>query len=207
MENIPKNEAIEDTLREETPLYPKVAVRELVANALIHQDFQKHGTGPRIDVYAGRLEVANPGKPLMNLEEIKLPPQSRNEAVAALMRRMRICEERGSGLQRVAQNVELHQLPPPLFEASHDFTRVTLYGPRSFAKMSDEERVRACYYHAVLKNITGEKLTNRSLRNRLGIDDRNAAQATAVLKAAQEKGLIVLADPKHPKSGYKPFWA
>jgi predicted HTH transcriptional regulator len=43
------------------------------------------------------------------------PPRSRNESLASLMRRFRICEERGSGIDKVVFLVELYQLPAPLF--------------------------------------------------------------------------------------------
>jgi predicted HTH transcriptional regulator len=42
---LPGNEVIGQALRE-TVTYPEIAIRELVANALIHQDFLKTGTGP-----------------------------------------------------------------------------------------------------------------------------------------------------------------
>jgi predicted HTH transcriptional regulator len=41
------------------------------------------------------------------------PPCSKNEALAALMRRMGICEERGSGWDMIALSCEKAQLPVP----------------------------------------------------------------------------------------------
>ena len=43
---LPQNEVIEDALRKEVKLVPEVAIREVVANALIHQDFSITGAGP-----------------------------------------------------------------------------------------------------------------------------------------------------------------
>ena len=34
--------------------YPEIALRETIANALIHQDFSISGTGPVVEVYADR---------------------------------------------------------------------------------------------------------------------------------------------------------
>jgi hypothetical protein len=81
-----------------------------------------------------------------------------------------------------------------------------LYGPRSFAEMTQDERVRACYFHAVLKFLSGDK-KNASLCTRLGIAARNAAQATAVINKTLDAGLIRVADPEHPRAGYVPQWA
>jgi ATP-dependent DNA helicase RecG len=189
-------------------LFPRRAIRELVANALIHQDMTITGAGPQIELFEDRIEISNPGAPLMKPERmIDLPPRSRNEAMASLMRRMKMCEEQGSGLDKVLQEVELFQLPAPLLRAADDAMQAVLYGPRSFAEMTPEERVRACYFHAVLKFLSGDKMKNASLCVRLGIDKKNAAQATAVINKAMEAGLLRVADAEHPRAGYLPHWA
>lgn len=205
---LPKNEHIGVALREAHPLFPVPAIRELVANALIHQDMTVTGAGPQIELFMDRLEVSNPGAPLVKPERmIDLPPRSRNEALAALMRRMRMCEEQGSGLDKVVQACEVYQLPPPLFRAADNSTQAVLYGPRSFAEMTPEERVRACYFHAVLKFLSGDKMKNASLCARLGIAAKNAAQASAVINKTLDAGLIRVADTEHPRAGYVPHWA
>lgn len=205
---LPKNEHIGTALRESRPLFPELAIRELVANALIHQNMTVTGAGPQIELFADRLEISNPGEPLVKPERmIDLPPRSRNEALASLMRRMRMCEEQGSGLDKVVEVCEMYQLPAPLFRAENNATQAVLYGPRSFADMTQDERVRACYFHAVLKFLSGDKMKNASLCARLGIAQKNAAQATAVINKTLDAGLIRIADPEHPRAGYLPHWA
>lgn len=205
---LPKNEHIRAALREDRPLFPGIAVRELVANALIHQDMTVTGAGPQIELFDDRLEISNPGATLVQPDRmIDLPPRSRNEALASLMRRMRMCEEQGSGLDKVVQACEAFQLPAPLFRTEGDATQTVLYGPRSFAEMTQDERVRACYFHAVLKFLSGDKMKNASLCTRLGIAARNAAQASTVINRTLDAGLIRVADPDHPRAGYVPHWA
>ena len=206
---LPKNEHIGAAFREETPLFPEIAIRELVANALIHQDMTIAGAGPQIELFDDRLEITNPGEPLVQTDRmIDLPPRSRNSMLGSLMRRMRLCEEQGSGLDKVIANIEIFQLPPPKFQAEASSMQVILYGPRSFAEMSVEERIRACYQHAVLKWLSGERMKNASLCDRLGIDKTsNAAQATRVINGAQEAELIKPAEPDKPRVGYIPWWA
>lgn len=206
---VPHNEHIGRALRESRPLFPELAVRELVANALIHQDMTVTGAGPQIEIFEDRMEITNPGRPLIQAERmIDLPPRSRNEALASLMRRMGFCEEQGSGLDKVVAEVELYQLPPPLFREGDDSMQVVLYGPRTFANMTPDERIRACYQHAVLRFLSGgERMKNATLCERFGIDPRNASQASAVIKKAQEAELIKVADPEHPRAGYVPIWA
>lgn len=205
---LPKNEHIGQALRETHPLFPELAIRELVANALIHQDMTVTGAGPQIELFEDRIEISNPGAPLMKPDRmIDLPPRSRNESLAKLMRRMKMCEEQGSGLDKVVEVVEMFQLPPPLFRAEENSMQAVLYAPRSFARMTQDERVRACYFHAVLKFLSGDKMKNASLCERLGIDKKNAAQATSVINRTLEAGLIRVADADHPRAGYVPHWA
>ncbi|MEA2117646.1 ATP-binding protein [Halovibrio sp. HP20-50] len=205
---LPKNEHIDVALRTEEPLFPTIAVREVIANALIHQDMTISGAGPQVEVFQDRMEITNPGKPLVPADRmIDLPPRSRNEALASLMRRMGMCEEQGSGLDKVIASVEMFQLPPPLFREEGNAMQVVLYGPRNFAQMTPEERTRACYHHAVLKFLTGERMKNATLCERFGIESRNASQASVVIKKAKETGLIREADPEHPRAGYIPWWA
>lgn len=120
---LPSNELIGQALRREVPMFPELAVRELVANALIHQDFSITGVSPMVELFADRVEITNPGEPLMDTDRfVDTPPRSRNEALAALMRRFGICEERGSGWDKVVFQTELYQLPAPLPEATGDHT-------------------------------------------------------------------------------------
>lgn len=205
---LPKNEHIGTALREAHPLFPELAIRELVANALIHQDMTVTGAGPQIELFSDRIEITNPGRSLVKPDRmVDLPPRSRNEAMASLMRRMGICEEQGSGLDKVFALVEVFQLPAPLLRADENSMQVVLYAPRSFAEMTQDERIRACYFHAVLKFLSGDKMKNASLCARLGIDPKNAAQATGVINKTLNAGLIRVADPDHPRAGYVPHWA
>jgi predicted HTH transcriptional regulator len=203
---LPRNEHIGSVFREERPLYPAIAIRELIANALIHQDMTITGAGPLIEMFSDRMEITNPGTPLVSPERfLDSPPRSRNEALASLMRRMRLCEEQGTGIDKVITSVELHQLPPPDFRLEGEAVRVTFFAPRGFARMSPEERLRACLQHAALKHENGQRMTNTSLRERLGIE--HASQASVIIRQAQEANLIRPADPDHPRAGYVPFWA
>ena len=205
---LPRNEHIGKAFREEQPLYPSIAIRELVANALIHQDMTIMGAGPLIELFSDRMEITNPGKPLVSPDRfLDLPPRSRNEVLASLMRRMRLCEEQGTGIDKVIFHVELHQLPPPDFRTEGDAVRTVLFAPRRFAEMTPDERIRACYQHAALRFVSGERMKNSTLCERFGIDPKNASQASVIIGQCQKAGLIRPADPTHPRSGYVPFWA
>lgn len=207
---LPTHEVIEQALRQIIPEFPKLAVRELVANALIHQDFFATGAGPMVEIFKDRIEITNPGEPLVDTQRfLDSPPKSRNEKLASLLRRFRICEERGSGIDKVVFEVELHQLPAPLFENPAGFTRTVLFSRKTLSDMDKAERVRACYLHACLKYIQRDYLTNTSIRERFGIKEKNRSMASRLIRDAVEAGFIVAnvpeASPKHMK--YVPFWA
>ena len=123
------------------------------------------------------------------------------------MRRMGLCEEGGTGIDKVVEAVETAQRPPPDFRAEANATRVTLFGPRRFAELTTEERLRACYLHAGLTYLHGGHMRNSTLRKRLGVSQRNASQVSQVIRRALDRDLIRPADPDRPRSGYVPFWA
>lgn len=207
---VPSNEVIGQALRKTVPMYPELAVRELVANALIHQDFFVTGAGPMVEIFTGRVEVTNPGEPLVATDRfVDAPPRSRNEALASLMRRMGICEERGSGVDKVVSQIELFQLPAPLFEVPDGSTRAVLFAHRPLTEMDREERLRACYQHACLRYVLRQPMTNSSLRERFGIEAKNAAIASRLIRDALDAGVLVPEDEGAAKSErrYLPWWA
>jgi len=163
-----------------------------------------------VELFDGRLEITNPGVPLVETSRfLDSPPTSRNEGLASLMRRLGICEERGSGIDKVVAQVELFQLPAPLFEAPPGFTRSVLFAPRSLSKMDRLDRVRACYLHACLKYVQRDFLTNTSLRKRFDVQERNKATVSRYIREAVDEGLIAPYDRGAAKKlmKYVPFWA
>lgn len=209
-DQLPNSEVIQDGLRMDELQFPRLAIRELVANALIHQDFTITGTGPMIEIFDDRLEITNPGIPLLDpLRFIDLAPRSRNEFIGTAMRQVGIAEERGSGWDKVAFEVEFHQLPPAKVEVNDDQTRVTLFAPKPLTKMDRPDRVSAVYQHACLRHVSNEHTNNASIRERFGIPERNKALASRILKEAITEELIVPYDPSAgPRSiRYVPYWA
>lgn len=210
MGRLPQNEVIEDAIRKEMKLVPKVVIRELLANALIHQDFKFSGASPVVEIYKDRVEISNPGSPIVPVERFIDGYQSRNERLADLMRRFGICEEKSSGIDRVVETAELLQLPAPDFLEEHQRTVVVIYGPRDFKAMDKGDRIRACYQHCVLQWVLRKKMTNQSLRERFGLSERSGNTVSQIISAAVEQGLVKN-DPTAPDSRkyarYIPAWA
>jgi len=207
---LPENEVIGQALRKSMPMFPELAVRELVVNAIIHQDFSLTGTGPMIEIFSDRMEITNPGIPLVDTQRfLDSPPRSRNEALASFLRRIGVCEERGSGIDKVVFETETYQLPAPAFEVTQEHTRAILFGHKDFKDMDKEDRIRACYLHCCLKYVNREPMNNTSLRERLGVDVKNSAMVSRIIKLALDNNLIRPYDSEAGTKAmrYIPFWA
>lgn len=210
-DQLPRNEVIEAALRREVKMYPELAIRELIANALIHQDFTETGTGPMIEIFSDRLEITNPGKPLIStIRFIDSPPQSRNEVLASFMRRINVCEERGSGVDKVIFEVEFFQLPAPEFVSTENHTKVVLYSHRALSKMEREDKIRACYQHCCLRYVSSSRMSNQTIRERFQIGEKNYPMASRIIADTIEVKLIKPADAQSKSkkfATYIPFWA
>jgi ATP-dependent DNA helicase RecG len=207
---VPSNEVIEQALRKEVKMFPEIAVRELVANALIHQDFTESGTSVMVEIYDDRLEISNPGKPFISPDRFIDEYQSRNERLADLMRRLGSCEEKGSGVDKVIQAAETFQLPAPDFRVGEKRTSVVLYGHQDIDDMDRNDRIRACYQHCCLRYVMNEKMTNQSLRDRFKLPESKVATASQIIAATVDAGKIKIADPTQSSTRYRnyvPFWA
>lgn len=133
--------------------YPELAIRELVGNMLIHQDLTIRGGGPLVEVFDDRVEFSNPGASLIQVPRlVNDPPQSRNPRLAKLARRLHICEEAGSGWDKIIRSCELMQLPATEIQESRGDApsmRVRLMQRRPYRDLTVDERLQACYWMLV----------------------------------------------------------
>jgi len=205
MDQLPANEVIKKALREEFLMYPRIAIRELLGNILIHQDFFEDGAGPMIEFFGNRVEFTNPGEPLIDTNRfIDHSPISRNDKLASFMRRINVCEERGSGIDKVIASVEVFQLPAPEFIKENKFVKSILYSHKRFEEMTKDDKIRACWQHCILKYISKEFMTNTTLRERFNLRDKNDyVKVSKIIRSCIEMKLI-----KQDKSKrYIPIWA
>ena len=206
---LPANEEIGRSLRKEVRMYPEIAIRELVANSIIHQDFSVKGF-PTIEIFCDRIEISNPGQPIIHSDRFIDEYGSRNERLADIMRRMGFCEEKGSGLDKTIFYVELYQLPPIKITVQENRTVVSMFAYKTLNSMDKEERQNACYQHACLKYVSNEKMTNQTFRERLGIEEHNSALASRIIKETLTAHLIKEDNPENQSRKYRkyiPWWA
>ena len=195
-----------DVKRESIPTYPRVAIREFVANALVHQDFGITGMPVTIEIFSNRLSITNAGAPLNDINRlIDLPPQSRNEQLAQMMFTLGICERRGSGIDRAIAAVEKMFLPPVKFTKSEQHTRVFMYPQKSLKEMTKQEKISACYQHACLMYEDGEKINNQSVRERFELTKNDSSVASRIISDTMDAGLIKPADIETASKKYMTY--
>lgn len=191
--------------------FPEIAVREIVANALIHQDLSVTGASPLIELFADRLEVSNPGAPLEpdHRRLLDTSPRSRNEKLAQVMRLAGVCEERGRGLDKAVLAAETARVPAPEVRAVGEATRATILGPRDIKDMTASERQWTTYMHTAVRHLGHEATTNSTLRKRFGLSASEVSKISRLIGSTVEVGLIKAVDPDAgPRSmRYVPFWA
>lgn len=129
--------------------------------------------------------------------------------LASFMRRIGVCEERGSGVDKVIFQTELYQLPAPLFETTDEHTLAVLFAYREFRDMDKTDRIRACYLHACLRHVQRDNMTNTTLRERFGFDEKNSPVVSRIIRDTLYAGLIVPYDEGVGRKfmRYLPWWA
>ncbi len=200
--------------RKQTFAFPMAAVRELLSNAVIHQDLSASDSGPLVQIYGNRIVFSNPGTSLIPAERVlNAPPKTRNGRLAGILRQMHLCEEAGTGWDRVVKACEdAHALAPRITSDEDVGTIATLFaGSSIFDRMTRQERMDAVYWHACLMYAQGESLTNKSLRERFGLPDdrRSTLAASRLISSCCANGLIKVLDESASlkNRSYIPEWA
>jgi len=130
LRNIKKSAEIVGTKRVEKYEYPEKAIREIVANAVIHRDYRITETYTQVNIFEDRIEVFNPGNlpPGVTVENIKDAQVSRNRIIAARLNEMDYLEEYGRGINIVFTKMSEWKLLPPVFKNTSNSFKVILPG-------------------------------------------------------------------------------
>jgi predicted HTH transcriptional regulator len=76
--------------------------------------------------------------------------------------------------------------------------------------MSARERLETCYQHAVLKYYSDSAMTNKTLRERLKMSEKQRSMVSLLIQEAIDKKRVKAADPNNKSkkfAEYVPFWA
>ena len=189
---------------------PEVAVRELIANALIHQDFQITGHQLWVRIYTNRIIVGNPGAPLVNINRMIDRHETRNEILVDAMRALHICERASTGIDKAVAAMEKVRGAPIAYKTGDqdDATEATILATRSYDELSPELQELACYQHCSLRSLNCKTMTNVSFRERFGLDADKREDVSRLFKKLGDRKLIQRSIPGHSNkhASYVPQW-
>jgi ATP-dependent DNA helicase RecG len=122
----------EDAVFRTQIIYPELACREALINAIAHRDYSQEGRGIEVHVYTDRLEVISPGGllssiKLSDLRDLKGVHQSRNSFVARVLRELGYMRELGEGIRRIYELMQANDLAEPELASDHGAFSITLH--------------------------------------------------------------------------------
>ncbi len=207
-EQLPHWEAIEaDGVRRLQRTVPNIALRELLANCIIHQDLA-NPLPIMVEIFTDSIVFNNSGSPGVPIEHFIDTYSKTNEPIASFMERCHLCEERGSGIDKIVMALEHEHTAPIRIDALFKSTSVTLPFHREFADMSSEERLRCCAEHCVISYLNRRYMTNTSLRERFGLDSSYVHVISQLIQLAVKEQLIKpLTTETRRNRCYIPVWS
>ena len=172
--------------------YPLVAVRELIANALVHRDLSEPALSKGIEIrlLRDRLIISNPGG-LWGLSLDQLGTRDGKSAVNEYLYNVctfatdgegrRVIEGLGSGIREVRRALHDADMEPVRFQDTGvRFTallpRGALLSPQDLEWLSelDVRDLSVAQRHALVEMRHGKSWTNSSYRRRFGVDSEQA---------------------------------
>ena len=133
---------IEGGTRIDTPDYPELAIRELVANALMHRDYSPEGLGSQVQVnlFSDRLEIISPGGlyGMVTVDNIGTygASSSRNQFLSRLLESVPypmgyaesgfVVENKGTGFAQVQAALKAQNMPPAIPDDALSHFAVTI---------------------------------------------------------------------------------
>jgi len=111
--------------------YPYKAIKEAIVNAVCHRDYLAQNN-VSIHVFDDRVEVISPGNIPngLTLKDVEGKSNPRNFTIFDLFKRIDYVERAGSGLKRMREEMIMHGLDNPRFEANKAFFTATFFGPK-----------------------------------------------------------------------------
>ena len=137
--NLTETRFSKDALFKTQIIYPELACREALINAITHRDYSIEGRGIEIRVFDDRLEILSPGKLLSSitikdLQELKGVHQTRNTYVGRVLREFGYIRELGEGIRRMYDLMKSNELIAPKIESPNKSFIVSLFYKHIYSK-------------------------------------------------------------------------
>ncbi len=180
--------------RHELERLPLDVLREAVANAVAHRVYEDGRRAVRVAVRPSRVTITSPG-PLpepVTVETMRDQDVARNVTVIAALRRFRLAEDAGRGVDLMQDVMAQQLLDPPQFSADESAVTVTLpltstvtTAERAWiGELQTRGELRGPDRALLLQAARGRTLTNSTARELLGLDSTHARAALQRLRDA-----------------------
>ncbi|MGA5030937.1 ATP-binding protein [Streptomyces cellulosae] len=186
---------------EQSYLYPQIACREALINAIVHRNYAIEGRGIEISLFTDRLEILSPGQllstvSLQDLKELKGVHESRNPLIARVLREVGLIRELGEGLRRIYEVMRSNALATPEIQSDSSGFRVSLFNKSMYAEdvnlwLSNFDNLNLTEsQRAVLAmGYGGKAFSSQDIIDRLGIVDVD--QVREIITPLRRAGVIL----------------
>jgi ATP-dependent DNA helicase RecG len=166
---------------------PLEALREAIANAIIHRDYSITGTSIMVEIHQDKVVISNPGGLLAGLNVKFLSSLSirRNELIADMFGRMGKVERMGTGINRMRAATKAAGIAAPKFTSDHFFTTTFKRQGFNFTSGSEisSEKGSEISSEKILRFIKKDKQASaREIAEALGVSSRAVEKQIAKLK-------------------------
>jgi ATP-dependent DNA helicase RecG len=184
--------------RHELPRLPRVVVREAIANAVAHRSYEINGSSICVELHPGMVKITSPG-PLptpVTVQNIRETNSARNVTVINVLRRLRLAEDVGRGVDVMQDTMMEELLDPPRFEDTGHSVEVTLpvrgaITPPERAWVKEIEArgtIEPMDRVLLVQAARGGELTNSLVRKLAHVD---RLVATTALQRLRDAGFLV----------------
>lgn len=181
-------------------MYPQIACREALINAIVHRNYAMQGRGIEVSIFKDRLEILSPGRLLstVSLADIKLLKgvhESRNPLVARVLREVGYVREMGEGIRRIYDVMRTNALAEPELSSDDNNFLVTLfhrsmYDPKVKLWLSifDDLKLTEAQNAVVALGYEGKEFSTQDIVDRLGLVDMDKVRE--ILTPLRQLGVV-----------------
>ncbi|MBR0488409.1 putative DNA binding domain-containing protein [Candidatus Saccharibacteria bacterium] len=142
-QRIPTRGIVQDGIRRDIMSIPEIAIRESLANAIVHRDYSTYASRIQVDIFSDRIEITNPGNSLVPIAELdSAPSTSRNPILMNYMKEYGITDQKGRGIRTIYSALNERDLIAPKFYDNGRSFKVILFSESLFSA-EDREYIEA----------------------------------------------------------------
>ncbi|BBN56157.1 hypothetical protein TRE132_42820 [Pseudomonas chlororaphis subsp. aurantiaca] len=182
-------------------MYPQIACREALINAIVHRNYAIQGRGVEISIFSDRLEISSPGRVLSTISlsdiiKLKSAHESRNPLLARVLREIGYVREMGEGIRRIFDVMRSNALAEPDIQSDNDNFSVTLfhrsmYDPRVklWLSLFDDYNLSENQTAVIALGFEEKEFSTQDIIDRLGIVDTD--QVREILTPLRNLGFVI----------------